>query len=118
MSGRNHWQTVKRLLEPDIILIEVVYALPDKQILVSLEVPPGTTVAQAIELSGIRDQFPDIEINPKRLGIFSVKATADTVLAAGDRLEIYRPLIADPKEARRKRALAEKAARDSRPPGN
>lgn len=91
------------------IRVEVVYALPGKQILLALDVPPGTSVIEAIELSGIRRQFNEMVIDPGRLGLFGTKAAPDTVLRAGDRIEIYRPLIADPKESRRKRAEQEKA---------
>jgi putative ubiquitin-RnfH superfamily antitoxin RatB of RatAB toxin-antitoxin module len=92
------------------IRVEVAYALPERQALVALDVPAGTTVTEAIELSGIKRDFPDLMIDPRGLGIFSVKAGPDDVLKAGDRVEIYRPLIADPKEARRKRALEEKSS--------
>lgn len=95
-------------METETISIEVVYALPERQILVSLDVQRGTTVAEAIELSGVNNEFPAIEVDPARLGIFSVKAKPDDVLRAGDRVEIYRPLLADPKDARRKRALLQK----------
>jgi len=90
--------------------IEVTYATPEKQALIRIQVPSGCTVAAAIELSGIRKQFPDMEINPLALGVFSRKVTPDHVLRDGDRVEIYRPLIADPKEMRKQRAL-----RDSKP---
>ena len=98
-------------MEPENIVVEVVYALPDKQVLLALNVPMGTTLGEAIELSGIKNEFPDIQVDPSRLGVFSVKAGLDDVLRAGDRVEIYRPLIADPKEARRARAEKEKADR-------
>ena len=91
------------------IRVEVVYALPDRQALLSLEVPQGTTVMEAIEASGIRDRFDEIDLDEKRLGIFGRRTTADTVLKDGDRVEIYRPLIADPKEVRRARAAAQKS---------
>jgi putative ubiquitin-RnfH superfamily antitoxin RatB of RatAB toxin-antitoxin module len=95
---------------PEVMQIEVVYALPEKQVLIACEVPVGTSLAEAIELSGIRDRFDQIEVNPERLGIFSVKAKMEDVLRPGDRVEIYRPLIADPKEARRARAQSDKKA--------
>lgn len=97
-------------METETISIEVVYALAEKQFLVCVDVQRGTTVAEAIELSGIKNEFPGIEIDPARLGIFSVKAKPEDVLRAGDRVEIYRPLLTDPKEARRKRALLEKTS--------
>ena len=87
--------------------IEVAYATPDKQILLSIDVPPGCTVAEAISLSGIREEFPGIELDPKAVGIFSRKVSMDHELKEGDRVEIYRPLVADPKEMRKQRARAE-----------
>jgi putative ubiquitin-RnfH superfamily antitoxin RatB of RatAB toxin-antitoxin module len=88
------------------IRVEVAYAIPTRQILLSLEVPAGCTVSEAIELSGIRDEFPDMVLNPEAVGVFSRKVTMEHRLEDGDRVEIYRPLIADPKESRRKRAEA------------
>ena len=84
--------------------VEVAYATPDKQAIVRLEVPVGCTVAQAIERSLIREQFPDMVVDANAVGIFSRKVSLDYELREGDRVEIYRPLIADPKESRRKRA--------------
>ena len=92
----------------DSIRVEVVYARPEKQVLLQLDVPVGTTVGQAIDQSGIRNSFPDFEILEGGVGIFSAKVPLEHVLREGDRVEIYRPLIADPKESRRRRA--EKAA--------
>ncbi|RMG54077.1 MAG: RnfH family protein [Gammaproteobacteria bacterium] len=87
------------------IPVEVAYALPDEQILVELEVPEGTTVQQAIEQSGIPERFHDIELGKRnKVGIWGKLTKLDTVLRAHDRVEIYRPLIADPKEVRKKRA--------------
>jgi putative ubiquitin-RnfH superfamily antitoxin RatB of RatAB toxin-antitoxin module len=91
------------------IRVEVAHARPDKQLLLQLEVPAGTTLLEAIELSGITAEFPALEVDPARVGIFGVRARFEDVLRPGDRVEIYRPLIADPKEARRKRAEAEKS---------
>ena len=88
----------------DLITVEVAYATPEKQKIILLEVPAGTTAIEAVECSGIRDEFENIQIDEKALGIFSRRITADQVLKAGDRVEIYRPLIADPKEVRRERA--------------
>ena len=92
----------------DVITIEVTHARPDKQVLLRLEVEKGTTVEQAIDLSAIHEEFADLEVDPAGVGIFSRKVALDQVLVAGDRVEIYRPLIADPKEIRRERALKEK----------
>lgn len=88
------------------ILVEVVYALPLKQEVISLKVKPGATVSQAIEQSGILKDFPEIDLASAKTGIFSKQVKLDAVLRDRDRVEIYRPLIADPKEVRKKR-LAE-----------
>lgn len=88
------------------IRIEVAYATPDKQILLSIDVPVACTVAEAIDLSGIRKEFPDMEPDPIAIGIFSRKVSLDYKLHDGDRVEIYRPLVADPKEMRKQRAKA------------
>jgi len=93
--------------EPSEIGIEVAYATPEKQAILTLSVPAGTTVAGGIGLSAIRDVFPDLEIDSVRVGIFSRKVPMDHVLRDGDRIEIYRPLIADPKEVRRQKAKGE-----------
>ena len=85
--------------------VEVAYATPQRQLLLTVSVQPGCTVEQAIELSGIREEFPGMAIDPGAVGIFSRKVSLSHVLRAGDRVEIYRPLIADPKEVRRQRAL-------------
>lgn len=84
--------------------IEVVYALPHEQTLFKLQVPPDTTVAEAIRLSGVMQAYPDIDLGRNKLGIFGKLTQADAVLCDRDRIEIYRPLRADPKEVRRKRA--------------
>ena len=87
--------------------IEVAHARPEKQVLLSLRVPAGTRVLEAIELSGIHQEFDDLVVEPGLVGIFSRKAELDHRLRDGDRIEIYRPLIADPKESRRARARSE-----------
>ena len=91
-------------LKTDLIAVEVVYALPDKQILKRLDVPEGTTVAQAIALSKIIWQFPEIDLTKNKLGICGKLTKLDTTLRHQDRIEIYRPLIIEPKDARRRRA--------------
>lgn len=90
--------------EPARIRVSVVYADPDHVFDAALELQQGSTVAAAIDGSRIRERHPGIEIRGDRLGIFSRKAALDTVLRDGDRVEIYRPLRIDPKEARRLRA--------------
>jgi putative ubiquitin-RnfH superfamily antitoxin RatB of RatAB toxin-antitoxin module len=91
------------------IEIEIAYATPEKQVLLKIEAPVDCTVANAIELSGIREEFPDMELDPKAVGIFSRKVSMDHELKEGDRVEIYRPLVADPKEMRKQRARADSA---------
>jgi len=88
------------------IPVELVYALPDKQYFYEMEVPAGTTVEQAIQQSGILEEVPDL--NYEKVGIFYKPVKLDTVLKAGDRVEIYRPLIADPKARRRQQAAKTK----------
>ena len=82
--------------------VEVVYALREEQILIALEVEEGTTVRQAIERSGIVQRAPGIDL--ASVGLFGRAVPLDTPLKDGDRVEIYRPLIADPRQARRERA--------------
>jgi putative ubiquitin-RnfH superfamily antitoxin RatB of RatAB toxin-antitoxin module len=91
--------------------VEVVYALPAEQAMVVLEVEEGTSVLEAIERSGLRTRYPRMEIAPGRVGIHGKPVSLDTPLREGDRVEIYRPLLADPKLARRK-----KAAQGGHPP--
>ncbi len=86
------------------IHIEVVYALAHEQTLLKLSVPAGTTLIEGVRLSGITNKYPDIDLAKSKFGIFSKLSKADVVLRDKDRIEIYRPLIADPKEVRRKRA--------------
>ena len=94
------------------IRVEVAYALPERQMVIPLEVDEGTTVKQAILRSGILGKFPGLELTPEtKVGIFSKIVPMDTVLRDGDRVEIYRPLIADPKEVRRRRAAQGKKMR-------
>ena len=103
------------MIDP-VIEIEVVYAAVDRQVLRTLRVPEGATVREAVLKSGIGDEFPELDLNECPLGIFG-KVVADPqvrLIQAGDRIEIYRPLLADPKEVRRLRAAkaAEAKARN------
>jgi len=91
------------------ITVEVAYARPEEQRIVSLEVMPGTTLRQAIEQSGILEHFTEIDLSNAKVGIFGKLKKLDETLRAGDRVEIYRPLIADPKQVRKQRAAAGKA---------
>ncbi len=86
------------------IRIEVAYARPEQQELLALDVNEGTTAIEAVRASGIPEIFPDLDIESARLGIFGKLCPPDRVLNAGDRVEIYRPLKADPKEVRRRLA--------------
>ncbi|MBK0001665.1 RnfH family protein [Erwinia sp. S38] len=88
---------------PDIA-VEVVYALPEKQYLYSVKVPEGSTVEDAIKASGVLDLRSDIDLNENKVGIYSRPVKLHDEVQSGDRIEIYRPLIADPKELRRQRA--------------
>lgn len=89
--------------ESELIHVEVAYALPDQQVILDLDVPAGTTVEQAVKESGIVDSFPEIDIEKNKMGVFGKLTRKDSELKQGDRVEIYRPLIADPKEVRRQR---------------
>lgn len=92
------------MTEQEKILVEVAYARPDTQVIIPLDVALGTTVAQAIEQSGILHSFPEIDMDTAKVGIFSKICKKDQVLREKDRVEIYRPLIADPKQVRKQRA--------------
>ncbi len=93
----------------DLVSVEVAYALPDEQIILKVDVAAGTSLKGAIERSGIQQRFPQIDLQRDRIGIYSRIANLEDTVAPGDRIEIYRPLLADPKEARRKRAKDSKA---------
>ncbi|AKC31881.1 RnfH family protein [Candidatus Pantoea carbekii] len=86
------------------ITVEVIYALPDKQYVYSITLKKGATVQQAIETSGLLLLRQDIQLHKNKIGIFSRLVTLDYLIENGDRIEIYRPLITDPKEMRRQRA--------------
>ena len=88
----------------DSINVEVAYATPEKQMIRAVNVDAGTTIGAAIVQSGIMMDFPDLDLEGAKVGLFGKVAAMTTVLSEGDRVEIYRPLIADPKEVRRKRA--------------
>jgi putative ubiquitin-RnfH superfamily antitoxin RatB of RatAB toxin-antitoxin module len=84
--------------------IEVAYATPKKQVIKRLDVEAGSRVEQAIAQAALEKDFPDLQILPGGVGIFSKPVKLDQVLQEGDRVEIYRPLTADPKDARKERA--------------
>lgn len=88
----------------DSIAIEVAYALPDEQVIIPLEIEAGTTCEQALARSGVLTRFPEIDLAVNKVGVFGKLGRLDAVLRDGDRVEIYRPLLADPKEIRKQRA--------------
>lgn len=88
----------------DSIRVQVCYAKPEIQRLYDVSVPRGTTLQAAIEQSGILGDMPEIDLLTCRVGIYAKLKTLETILRDDDRIEIYRPLIADPKESRRLRA--------------
>jgi len=88
----------------ETLTVEVACALPRRQLILELQVDQGTTAEQAIRTSGILDQFPEIDLQSSKVGIFGKPCKLSQTLHHGDRVEIYRPLIADPKEIRKQRA--------------
>ena len=86
------------------IMVEVAYALPDEQLIVPVKVKAGITAEQAIQSSGILSKYPEIDLAVNKIGIFGKLTKLDVPLRHLDRVEIYRPLIADPKEVRKQRA--------------
>jgi len=95
----------------ETIPVEIAYALPEQQEIIAIDVVIGTDIQSAIEQSGILKDFPDIDLDTQKVGIFSKLKKPDTVLRAGDRVEIYRKLIADPKQVRKERAAQGKKMR-------
>jgi hypothetical protein len=85
--------------------VEVVYALPGGEDAVSLELRPGATAADAVRASGLLQRHPEIELGRHRIGIYGRVVEGGSPLADGDRVEVYRPLLVEPKDARRRRAL-------------
>ncbi len=88
----------------EAIQVEITYALPHEQVLLTRKLASGATAEHAIRESGLLDKYPEIDLSKNKVGIFGKLAKLDTVLRDKDRVEIYRPLIADPKEVRKKRA--------------
>jgi hypothetical protein len=84
--------------------LEVAYARADQQVLTEVQVAPGATVREAIEASGILGRFPEIDLEKNKVGVYGKLTPLDAAVRAGDRVEIYRPLIGDPKEIRKLRA--------------
>jgi len=98
-------------MNESLINVEVAYALPGKQRIISVQVPKGTSAYDAVEQSNILTQFPEIDLATAKMGVFgkALPKPKDYVLIEGERVEIYRPLIADPKEVRKQRAAKVKA---------
>ncbi|MDQ3259642.1 MAG: RnfH family protein [Pseudomonadota bacterium] len=94
------------MAQPDseTLTVEVAFASPDREVILALAVPPGTTVIEAIHRSGILQRISEIDLAQNKIGIFGKLVSPDHVLHQYDRVEIYRPLVADPKEIRRLRA--------------
>ncbi|WP_045750966.1 RnfH family protein [Candidatus Methylopumilus turicensis] len=86
------------------MIVEVAYALPNQQVILPVKVPSGTNAEAAIHASGLLAKFPEIDLAVNKIGIFGKLTKLETELRHLDRIEIYRPLIADPKEVRRQRA--------------
>jgi len=93
------------------INVEIAYALPEVQRVMAIEVVEGLELIEAIRQSGILEEFPDIDLENSKLGIFGKLKKANTILREGDRVEIYRKLIADPKQVRKERAAQGKQTR-------
>lgn len=85
-------------------MVEVAYAMPNQQLIIPVQVAPETNAEGAIQASGILTKFPEIDLQLNQIGIFGKLIRLDTLLRNLDRIEIYRPLIADPKEVRKQRA--------------
>ena len=98
----------------DKIGIEVAFATKQKQQVIRLEVPLGTTISDAVSLSGIASQFPDHDLSVFSMGVWNELKTKNYVVQPGDRVEIYRPLITSAKDARRRRAISQKKVRQDK----
>ncbi len=96
------------MIQDNEILVEVAYALPNQQLIMQVNMPAGATAEQAIAMSGILTKFPEINLNTNKIGIFGKVVKLDELVRHLDRVEIYRPLIADAKALRRARAANNK----------
>jgi uncharacterized protein len=95
----------------DYIAVEIVYALPERQTILPLRVPANTTLHEALQMSGLHALHPELDLEAVKVGIWGKLADAATRLREGDRIEVYRPLLADPKHARRDRAQRRRGSR-------
>lgn len=91
-------------MKQDNLIVEVAYATPERQKILQCRVPPQTTLIEAVESSGLAKLFPELDLATASFGIWGKVKPANTPLEDGQRIEVYRPLIADPKESRRRRA--------------
>lgn len=98
MADKNETNTGEK------ITVEVVYALPDEQTLLAFEIDQGATAKDVITQSGVLRQYPDIDLATQKIGLFGKVVKLDHQVREKDRIEIYRPLIADPKDVRKKKA--------------
>jgi putative ubiquitin-RnfH superfamily antitoxin RatB of RatAB toxin-antitoxin module len=103
---------VDPMSKENTIKVEVAYAMPHEQVLLEIEVPLGTTVLEAARQSGVAGKFEDVDLDNAKFGIFGLAVVPKQALKDGDRVEIYRPLIADPKEVRKARASRAKERRE------
>ena len=95
---------------PERIHVEIAYARPDVQVLIPVELEAGATVEEAVRRSGVLERFPEIDLGGRnKVGVWNRVTALDAPLRDGDRVEIYRPLVADPKEVRRQRAARGRA---------
>ena len=94
------------------VSVEVVFAIPERQVLLAVDVPEGSTVGEVIALSGIAGHFPDATLDSLPVGIWGRIVASSRVVASGDRVEIYRPLVGDPKHTRRELAMSGRTMRD------
>ncbi len=92
-------------MSKDVIVLDVAFAEPGKQSVVTIQVEKGSSVQQAIDKSGILMQFPEIEQSKLKVGVFGEMCNLGSIVKTGDRVEIYRPLFQNPMDARRKRAV-------------
>jgi len=100
-------------MSQDSIRVEVVFAVPERQVLVEVLLEPGATVADAIAASGIAREFPGEQLDTLPVGVWGKPAERAAAVQDGDRVEIYRPLVIDPKEARRRRAALGRTMKDA-----
>ena len=103
--------TVETMSEDSTITVEVAYALPHKQALLEIQVPVGSTVLEAAQRSGVSAKFDGVDLDNAKFGIYGKVVAPTQVLREGDRVEVYRPLVADPKEVRKARAARAKERR-------